>query len=299
MNVLTLDLGGTAIKHALFHEDGRLIARGETASDGRLSADALLMRAHEVIGGYEGFHAIGVSTTGQVDARTGEIVFANENVPGYTGVKLRALLEARYGVPVAVENDVNAAALGEGELGAAKGVPDYLCLTYGTGVGGAIVIDGRLYGGSRGVAGEVGHMIAHPGGRPCACGQSGCYEQYASVTALVRAARAVDRRATDGRTLFELAEDSALLRAVVDDWLGEVALGLATLTHILNPGLIVLGGGVFSRAHLTARLASLLSPRLMASYRGVHLERAQLGNAAALYGALSLARKRLHANPKS
>ena len=100
MNVLTLDLGGTAIKHALFHEDGRLIARGETASDGRLSADALLMRAHEVIGGYEGFHAIGVSTTGQVDARTGEIVFANENVPGYTGVKLRALLEARYGVPV-------------------------------------------------------------------------------------------------------------------------------------------------------------------------------------------------------
>ena len=138
MRVLALDIGGTAIKSALLDEGGQVLQEGETPSEGRRGGKRLMERAKAVIDGYTGYDAIGVSTTGQVDAREGRIIFANENVPGYSGMQVARILRTHARVPVVVENDVNAAALGEAHFGAGVGERDFLCLTYGTGVGGAI-----------------------------------------------------------------------------------------------------------------------------------------------------------------
>lgn len=288
-NVLALDLGGTAIKAAILGEGNRLLWREEAPSHGREGGEALLQAAFQVIKRCPlPYGAIGVSTTGQVDSARGEIIYANENVPRYTGTAVGAIMAARFGVPVAVENDVNAAALGEAWLGAGQGARDFLCLTYGTGIGGALMLGGRIYGGARGAAGEAGHMVTHPGGRRCSCGLCGCYEQYASVTALVREARAVVSSLTDGRAIFTHADDPRI-RSVLDAWLGEVLLGLTTLIHVLNPPLIVLGGGIMERQDVLAALRARLPDRVMASFLPIRLESARLGNLAGVYGAAHLA----------
>lgn len=292
--VLALDIGGTSIKSALFDAGDCIVRCAEAPSSGRLGAGALMAAVCRTISGYaDNYDAIGVSTTGQVDSKAGRIVFANDNVPNYTGFPIREFLHERFAVPVVVENDVNAAALGEAFFGAARSENSFLCLTLGTGVGGAIVMDRKIYSGADGVAGEFGHIVAHPGGRPCVCGQRGCYEQYASTGALVRAARALDERYQDGRAIFCDIDRRAELRKIVDLWIAEVAGGLATLTHIFNPRLFVLGGGVAEQPYVLDGLRRELAPRLMPSYRNVHLVGAALGNRAGVYGALHIARQAL------
>lgn len=115
---------------------------------------------------FSGFGRIGISTAGQVNPETGCIVYANENLPAYTGCNVKKFFEDRFGVPTAVENDVNAAAIGEAAFGAGQGFSDFLCLTYGTGIGGAIVLNGSVYRGATCSAGEFGHLVTHAGGKP-------------------------------------------------------------------------------------------------------------------------------------
>ena len=147
MRIAALDIGGTSIKSGLW--DGERLSReGERDTNAREGGARLMERAVEILREYAPFDAIGISTAGQVDTVRGSIYYANDNIPGYTGIEVRRILEDAFHVPVAVENDVNAAALGEAQFGAGKGYPDFLCLTYGTGVGGAIVLDGRIYTGS-------------------------------------------------------------------------------------------------------------------------------------------------------
>ena len=203
------------------------------------------------------------------------------------------LLRAHAHVPVAVENDVNAAALGEAWFGAGRGYPDFLCLTYGTGVGGAIVAGGRIYGGADGVAGEMGHILTHPDGLPCACGQRGCYEQYASMSALLRSAQSSFPQIHNGRELFEKLPEQPELAQIVAAWELELVYGLVSLVHIFNPSLVVLGGGVMGQKSVLQGIRTLLYPRVMNSYRGVEIAGAQLGNHAGLYGAFTLARQAL------
>ena len=293
MRILALDIGGTAIKSALLDGFGHVLREIETPSEGKRGGMHLMECAKAVIDEYAGYDAIGISTTGQVDARNGRIIFANENAPGYSGMQVSRILEAHAHVPVVVENDVNAAALGEANFGAGVGERDFLCLTYGTGVGGAIVIDGRIYGGADGVAGEMGHILTHPEGLPCACGQRGCYEQYASTSALMRRAREVEPGLADGKALFAQIGERQDLQAIVAAWVLEVTYGLVSLTHTLNPGLIILGGGVMRQRVLVQAVRDQLYPRLMQSYRGVRLEGAQLGNQAGIFGAYALARRAL------
>ncbi len=285
MKLLTLDIGGTEIKSALFDADGRMLRTDTHPSDGRAGAQALLRAVYAVAEQYGDYGGVGVACTGQVDAAGGRIVYANRNVEGFTGTELGPLLEKRLGVPVTVDNDANAAALGEGAYGAARGTRDYLCVTYGTGVGGAIVIGGGVYGGQSGVAGEIGHMLTHPGGRRCACGQRGCYEQYASVTALMRRVHRLYPEIRDGRALFGVLNDRPSLREAVDAWIEEVAYGLVTLTHVFNPSLFVLCGGIMTQPYVLDRLEKTYAPQIMESYRPVQLRKAELGNLAGEYGA--------------
>lgn len=293
MGIISVDIGGTAVKSALFTSAGELIDQKETPSNGKLGGQRVMETVEQVIASYDGFEAIGVSTTGQVNGHTGTIVFANENVPNYTGMPVADILQDRFHVPVAVENDVNAATIGEAYHGAGRGTKDFLCLTYGTGVGGAIVMDGKIYGGHIGVAGEMGHMITHPRGLLCGCGQHGCYEQYASATALCRESKVYNAAYDNGRAIFAAFESDPGLQSIIDKWIEEILIGLASLTHIFNPSLFVLGGGVLTQPYVLNAIASQLPNHIMPSYQHLRIAGAQLQNQAGVYGAMVLAQQLL------
>lgn len=288
MKVLALDIGGTMLKIALVNEDGTMEQFREVPSNAKSGAASLLNAAFQAADSYNGYDCIGISTSGQVDVENGIIAFANQNIPDYTGVNLRKLFSERYGCNCAVENDVNAAALGEAFFGAGRAFKDFLCVTYGTGVGGGIVIDRQVYHGADGVAGEVGHIVTHPGGLPCGCGQRGCYEQYASTKALVAMAQSRDPSIQNGRQLFEQLERQV---DVINGWIEEISLGLATLIHVLNPAAVVLGGGIMNEEYVVKQLRTMLYPKLMKSYGKVQLVQAECGNNAGLLGAAYLAMK--------
>lgn len=289
MRILALDIGGTAIKSALFDGEN-LLSHDETPSSGKAGGPSVMEKVRGVIAGYPAFDRLAVSTAGQVDTRDGSILFANENIPKYTGMRVREILERATGRPVRVLNDVQAAALGEAVYGAGKGYRDFVCVTLGTGIGGGIFVGGRPYIGAAGVAGEIGHMSMHPGGLICACGQRGCWEQYASVTALLREARRITPSIQDGRGFFAALPEDSRLRAVFDRWIDEIVTGLATLAHILNPAAFVLGGGVMDQDIVLEAVRQRLYPRLMPSYRTVDIVRAALKNLAGVYGAMAAVR---------
>lgn len=293
MKILTLDVGGTAIKSALMN-NGVMESPRETPSEAKQGGPVLLGNIQKVIDACESYDAIGISTTGQVDSEQGSIIYANENVPNYTGMRLKDILEEKYHKPVFVENDVNAAAIGEAYYGAAVGQKEFLCLTYGTGIGGAIIMDGKVYGGAKGVAGEMGHILVHPNGRECACGLKGCYEQYASCTALVRSSYEANPDWGSGRIIFkEFYAGKPQAEKIINDWIDEIMLGLVTLVHIFNPSCIVLGGGIMNEQYIIDRVNKLLKERIMPSYRCVEVKHAKLGNNAGLYGMLAVVEQKI------
>lgn len=198
-------------------------------------------------------------------------------------------MEDFFHVPVAVENDVNAAAIGEACYGAGKEEKDFVCLTYGTGVGGAVFINGSLYHGSSFSAGELGALIVHPEDRqPEIDMYSGCYEKYASTTALVAKAKEYDSSITNGKILFSRIEEPQI-RAIIDQWIDEIVYGLVSITHLLNPSCIILGGGIMKQPYIPDQIEQKLMPSIMSSFRGLKIKTAQLGNQAGMLGAARLA----------
>lgn len=285
MKILALDIGGTAIKAGITDGTGKVENLKEFETNAKNGGPYVMQRAIEAAQTYEGFEAIGISTTGQVDPSRGVITYANENVPNYTGMDVRKIFEDEFHVPVYVENDVNAAALGETHYGAGKNNRDLLCLTYGTGIGGAIVINRQLYGGSRGLAGEFGHIVTHPEGKLCACGRKGCYEQYASTTALVRMAKEYRPELTSGRIIFqEWNKGDEKIKDIVDAWIDEIVYGLVTLVHIFNPNALILGGGIMSEPYISDQVNEKVHQKVMDSHNDFNIIRAELKNTAGLLG---------------
>lgn len=291
MRIAALDIGGTSIKSGIWDGQGTTELK-EQDTNAKLGGPYVMERALEILKSYGTFDAIGISTAGQVDWEQGSIRYANENIPGYTGMQIRQILEKEFSVPVAVENDVNAAAQGEGIFGAGKGADSFLCLTYGTGVGGAIVMNGQVYRGSCFSAGEFGAMVMHPEDVREGDPFSGCYEKYASTTALVREAKKLDPSLENGRRIFEEIGRPEV-KAVVDAWTDEIVHGLVTLIHIFNPSVVVLGGGVMAQPYVLSQVREKTMNRIMSSFRNVRLEQAALGNQAGLLGAAYLASRRL------
>lgn len=301
MKVLALDVGGTAIKSALI-QDGRILETSERPSDGKLGGPYVIQNMMNTIDSYRNYDIIGISTTGQVDSERGYIIYANENVPDYTGTFLKSQLEEKYHKPVCVENDVNAAAIGEGFYGAGKGEKDFLCLTYGTGIGGAIIIDKKLYKGSQGLAGEMGHIITHINGLPCSCGRKGCYEQYASTTALIKKAVAYDESLSDGIRIFNQLEKSCCpqkfynpqngntkVKEIIDSWIDEIIWGLVSLIHIFNPSCIILGGGIMKQKYILTSVNTKIRDYIMDSFKNIRITAAELGNNAGIFGMAAIA----------
>ena len=287
MRIAALDIGGTSIKSGIW--DGEKASELKEWDTNASQGGAYLMeRAKAILHTYEPFDAIGISTAGQVNTVDGSIHYANDNIPGYTGIQVRQIMEKEFGVPTAVENDVNSAALGEYVFGAGKGVEDFLCLTYGTGVGGAIVINGKIYSGHRFSGGSFGGILVHPEAMEEGVEYSGCYEKYASTTALVRMAMQIDPSLDNGRKIFE-AFDRPEIREVIDKWIDEIVYGLLTLVHVFNPSDILMGGGILAQKYIIEEVRKRVDNRLSSGFRGVRLVQTGLGNQAGLLGAAYLA----------
>lgn len=288
MKILVFDIGGTSIKHG-YCIDHVLQDVKETPTDAKKGGRHVIDTVISLIKEAEGYDAIGISTAGQVNAEKGSIIYANSNIPGYTGMKIKEELEALFHVPVAVENDVNSAALGEAIAGAGRNFDNFLCLTYGTGVGGAIIQDKAVYHGSSFSAAEFGAIVTHADIRKDSEDFfDGCYERYASTTALVKKAMEYDPSLDNGRKIFAQIDDPNVMQ-ILDEWIDEIMMGLATLTHIFNPSCIIVGGGVMVQPLILEKIHEKKEQFIMPSFSHVKILPAELGNTAGLLGAHHLA----------
>ncbi len=295
LRMLAVDIGGTNLKAALLIH-GELQQHHEVPSEAKKGAPIMLEHVHELIALYDptDYDCIGISTAGTVDPVEGVIVYANENIPKYTGTRMKELMETRYGKPTFVQNDGKAAAFGELHYGAGRGFNTLMCIAYGTGIGGGVIANGTVHYGSHGGAGAVGHIFTHAGGKLCTCGQRGCYECYASVTALMNMLAEAGLPYTNGRQLMAALPGDAKAEAVVDDWILEICYGLVTLAHTLQPEAFILGGGIMEQPLIIEKIRARLPELLMPGFRDVQVLPAQLGNNAQLYGVLAVAEKNLH-----
>ena len=284
MRIAVVDIGGTNIKSGMWENDEIKEVR-ETATNAKLGGAHVMNTVLEILREFKDFQAVGISTAGQVDSDKGMILYANDNIPGYTGTKIKEIIEGEFHVPVAVQNDVNSAAIGEAFYGAGRGANDFLCLTYGTGVGGAIIVNGEVYTGAGYSAGEFGGIVTHPEDRnPSEDIFSGCYERYASTTALVKCAGERNSQLKNGRDIFARIGEKEVMD-LVDQWILEIVYGLTTLVHIFNPSMVVLGGGIMEQEYVVSKVCERLEEHIMPSFRNVKIVSAQLGNMAGMLGA--------------
>lgn len=290
LRILALDVGGTAVKSAIIDGDGQLRQLRTTPSEAA-PPEVLAQKAIAVAKSYTNFDVLAVSMTGQIDHKT-QTTLARSNGTALerTQFPVGDVLRRAVGCPVFVLNDANAAALGEARFGAGREFRDFLCLTYGTGVGGGIILDGKLLTGSRGIAGELGHLVTHAGGNLCRCGHRGCYQEYASTTALLREARKLVPELENARQLFDRLPEAPELQSVVDGWIREIVEGLCSLAYIFNPACFVLGGGVMERPEVLERVRRQFQKRVIPSFQDVKILPAELGNRAGMLGAAVYAR---------
>lgn len=290
MRILAIDIGGTDIKYGICSEDFSFIEKKSTPTNARLGGQEIVNKLCEIIANYDKVDKIGISTAGQVNNKTGEIVYSTDNIPNYTGTRIKAIIESKFNIPTYVENDVNSAAIGEHIFGAGKGYDSFICLTYGTGIGGAIMINDEIFTGSSSSAGEMGHIITHHNGKACTCGGCGCYEQYASTTALINQVEAVIGEKLNGKEIFARLEDEKI-KSCIDNWIDEIVLGLTSLSYVFNPALIIVGGGIMNEEYITAEINKKLPSTLMKSFRNIEVKKALNGNDSGMLGAAYMASK--------
>ncbi len=291
MKIVVMDIGGTAIKTGIWNGEA-LSEQKEWDTNAKQGGPYLMERVKQILHSYGTFDAIGISTAGQVNTINGSIHYANDNIPNYTGMPVKTILEEEFHVPVAIENDVNAAALGELHFGAGKGLQSFLCITYGTGVGGAIIIDGKVYPGATFSGGGFGGILLHPEQMQANVEFSGCYEKCASATALVKKAMKVDASLDNGRKIFE-SFNRPEVKSVIDSWIDEIVYGLVTLIHIFNPSDILLGGGVLSQPYVISEVKKRVDEKISPGFRGTAIRQTSLGNQAGMMGALWLAQQEI------
>lgn len=308
-----VDLGGTNIATGVVNEKNEIVGRGKVKTNAPRPAEAIFDSIKEAVDmavvnagiNYSDVVSVGIGTPGSVNKDTGAIEFSN-NLK-FNNVPAKEMLEERLKKPVYLENDANAAALGEAVAGCGNGVKDFVAITLGTGVGSGIIINGKIHRGSNFCGGEMGHMVINVDGIPCNCGRKGCWEKYASATALVsQAVEAMqgnkasllwqtcegDLNKVEGKTIFEaldMGDETA--KQVVDKYLYYVAIGLANVINALQPEIVCIGGGISGQGEkILEPIRQIVKKERYSVYaeKQAAILRATLGNDAGIIGAALL-----------
>ena len=314
MLYLGIDLGGTNITAGLVDKTGKLIDKKTTPTMNGRQADGILddmaslceklIEENDIT--IKDIKSLGIGLPGLMDKKKGVLVYANNL--NFDGVNVVKEMKKRIDLPVYIENDANCAAIGENTCGAAYGDKNVIYVTLGTGVGAGIIIDGKVFDGSFGGGGEAGHMVIVADGELCTCGRKGCWEAYASASALRREGRIAaakypssrifqkvdgDIRLIDAKTVFDAADegDEAAMN-IVHDYQIYVAIGLVNLVNIFQPEAIVIGGGICARgSKLTDPIIDILNTRVYGGELKTKIVVATLGNDAGIVGAAMLGKK--------
>lgn len=307
MKYIGVDIGGTQVKIGIVDEHGAVSSSNayDVAFDGYDTPiiDTVTARLSEFMDGnklhYSQISGIGVSATGQIDTKEGKVAGAAGHIKNWEGCNIREHIKRIYPGPVTVMNDANCAALAEQWIGGAKGHSDVVVITVGTGVGGGIIANSEIICGAAGGAGEIGHITIRNNGRRCSCGNRGCYEQYASVPALINMVQLAKKAGKldhstlaegeiNGRVIFEAAGTGSYLDIILDRWIDYVADGLIGIVHTFSPQIVLVGGGVSAQKEkFIDPLRIKVLSRVMPVYaRTVKLEAAKLGNDAGMVGAV-------------
>ena len=313
MIVIGCDIGGMSIKSALVNENGKILKKFRLPIDHALSQEDMIHALGKQINeeiekaqiDKEEIKGIGVGCPGAVNTGTGYCEFSGNL--GWNMLPICYLLSADTGLPARICNDANAAMLGEAKFGAGKSYHNLVLLTLGTGVGGGLYLNDKLYEGQEGKGGELGHVIIEKDGRPCTCGLHGCLETYASATALIKRTKEVmnehkeskmwafvegDIEKADGRTAFEcakLGDEAATF--VMNEYEDYLALGIMNFCNIFRPEAVLLGGGVSAqKEYLTKAIEARLEKVSYGFKRTpkVKVLVTALGNDAGVLGAAAL-----------
>ncbi len=309
-----LDLGGTFIKGAIICSDGNLVVKdkiptgkerfyGEIAKDMAELVLSLQQKAGVTVS------AIGIGSPGAIDSENGIVIY-NNNI-GWHDVAVCDEIKKYIDVPCFVANDANVAALGEQYFGSGKAYQSIIFITLGTGVGGGIIIDGELFEGFKSIGAEIGHAVIKMGGEQCSCGRRGCFEAYASATALIRQTKRAmekdknsvlwqlvggDIEKVDGKTPFDGAlKGDKTAKSVVNRYIKYLSEGVLNLCNEFRPEAIILGGGVCAQGEVLFKpLKKLVEKNIYGgvSYAPIEILTASLGNDAGVYGAVRLAEAR-------
>ena len=316
-----VDLGGTNLRIAAVDETGKLLEKQTLGTEVKRGRDSVIrdmcVAIEQVRAKYKDagtLCGIGIGVPGFIDMATG-MVMRSPNLADWTNFPVREVIEKQLGTPVILENDANVAAMGEKWLGAGRGVEHMCMYTLGTGVGGGLVVHGRLWHGMTGMAGELGHFNIFPDGHPCGCGSRGCLEQYASATAIVRMAReAIEKKEASAelvrlmpdpvqftsRSIYNLAVQGDASAKRIFEMVGfALGIGIGGMVNALNLPMYVIGGGVasswdafapamFKEMKFRSSIYALTSPEQKDFAQSTIITRALLGSDAGLYGAARL-----------
>lgn len=284
---ICIDIGGTSIKYGILRETGIIIEKGNMDTDAlKEGGQGIFEKIKYIISKYlKNYEVEGIciSTAGMVDPKDGKILFAlGHLIPGYTGMEIKKEVEKEFNIRCEVENDVNCAGLGEMWLGAGKGASSSVCLTIGTGIGGCIIINNELIHGFSNSAGEIGYMKIN--------GED--FQNVASTTSLVKRVARLKNIAEEninGKMIFDMAKnkDQDCLKEI-DYMIKSLAIGIANLSYIINPEVIILGGGIMAQEQfLKPKIEEALRKELIKTiYENTRIEFAKRQNDAGMIGAL-------------
>ncbi len=308
-NIIGLDFGGTSVKVGVVTPEGRLLKKDLIPINSLTDFDAVISPVLSWIGDFLrenseiGIDAVGIGTPGFIDKKTNILIAGSENLPAIKSHSIAGVIEEKFGIPSFADNDATCAAAGELIFGVGREYSDFIMITLGTGIGGGLVLNGKVYRGFRGFAGELGHVCVDPNGPQCNCGGRGCFEQYSSGPAMVREyKRMINNRGIEiseeitPKLIFDRAkggEEVALL--VVEEACHKIAQVFGTLLNVLNVRALVIGGGISKAGSIITDkvkkyLPDFVWPELL---RGVDVVIAKLQNDAGVLGAAAQAIERL------
>jgi glucokinase len=294
MSLLGIDIGGTKTVVAIADDSGKIIAQSRLNTPREQGPTVVLAEIERSVRGLLTLHSslitsVGIACGGPLDPQRG-VILTVPNLPGWENLPLADYFSKAFGAPAYLDNDVNLAALAEARKGAGVGIDHLAYFNIGTGIGGGIVIGGRLYRGC-GNAGEFGHQIIVPDGPPCLCGKRGCLESLASGTSIARRASESGFAGSAEDVASAAREGDSVARRIMDETAQYLGLGVANVVNILNPRMVILGGGVMKAADLLLdRIGRTVDERAMTQLaKDVQIVPGVLGDQAGITGAVLLA----------